>query len=94
MIAFGNTSPVLFRLPACRFLLQCGHCPIKSIAHGMIPFDLHQQLPAAADYIGRKFVLNSTPGCAKISLFFTSTKSETVESYIHNVLEGSNPGGM
>jgi hypothetical protein len=41
MIAIGNTSPVLFRLPVCGFLLQRGHRLVKDKPHGMIPFDLH-----------------------------------------------------
>jgi hypothetical protein len=60
MIAFRNTSQVLFRLPACCFLLQGGHRPVKDMPHGVIPSDLHPQLPAAADHIGRKFKQQKT----------------------------------
>ncbi len=45
---------MLIRLPVGGFLLQSGHRPVKDKSHGLIPFDLHPQLPAAADHIGRQ----------------------------------------
>ena len=60
MITFGNSSPAFFELAACGFLLQRGHRPVKNKPHGVIPFDLDPQLPAAADYIGRKLEKQKT----------------------------------